>query len=191
MLTVRVRTWALARPAVRRRRSTSKPPVRGGARWWPSPGKGTHPRPPRATGCAKRFSLRAATTREPDCCCRDPGACRSGFPRPVGRRFRRSRQARPAVVWVELVRRWSSSSRPGRLGGRQALVERFEARPPVGRASRQATAGQPGIDGAAPFKVVAEQWRRTAAISQGISTRRWGPTRLRLHVYSVLGHVKR
>ena len=41
-------------------------------------------------------------------------------------------------------------------------------------ATTRVEAGQPGIDSAAPFKVVAEQWRRTAGISQGIGTRSMG-----------------
>jgi integrase len=52
-------------------------------------------------------------------------------------------------------------------------------------------AGQPGIDSATPFKTVAEQWRRTAQISQGISSRSMQTYSgvLRLHVYPVIGHV--
>ena len=58
-------------------------------------------------------------------------------------------------------------------------------------ATTRVEAGQPGIDSAAPFKVVAEQWRRTAGISQGIGTRSMGTYSgvLRLHVYPVIGHV--
>jgi integrase len=52
-------------------------------------------------------------------------------------------------------------------------------------------AGQPGIDSATPFKVVADQWQRTAHISQGISPRSMETYSgvLRLHVHPVIGHV--
>jgi hypothetical protein len=52
-------------------------------------------------------------------------------------------------------------------------------------------AGQPGIDSATPFKIVAEEWRRAAHISQGIGSRSMLTYSgvLRLHVYPVIGHV--
>ena len=51
-------------------------------------------------------------------------------------------------------------------------------------ATLRVEAGQPGIDSATPFKAVAEQWRRTAHISQGISSRSMQTYSgvLRLHV---------
>jgi integrase len=52
-------------------------------------------------------------------------------------------------------------------------------------------AGQPGLDSSSSFRTIAERWRRTAGITQGISTRSMGTYSgvLKLHVYPVIGDL--
>lgn len=78
-------------------------------------------------------------------------------------------------------------------GQRVRRVKYARSKPEAVAALRAATArvdqGQPGLDSASPFKVVAERWRRTANVAQGVGTRSMQTYSgvLRLHVYPVIG----
>jgi integrase len=52
-------------------------------------------------------------------------------------------------------------------------------------------AGQPGLDSDSAFRAVAERWRRTAPVSQGIGLRSMGTYVgvLKLHIYPVIGDL--
>lgn len=78
-------------------------------------------------------------------------------------------------------------------GQRVRRVKYAKSKAEAVAALRQATgrveAGQPGLDSSSPFRVVAEQWRRTAGVTQGVGTRSMATYSgvLRLHVYPVIG----
>ena len=87
--------------------------------------------------------------------------------------------------------RWSEEVRGEPARPTQYAKTKEEAVAILRAATNRVESGQPGIDSVAPFKVVAELWRRTAGISQDISTKSMQTYSgvLRLHVYPVIGHV--
>ena len=87
--------------------------------------------------------------------------------------------------------RWSEEVRGEPARPTQYAKTKEEAVAILRAATNRVESGQPGIDSVTPFKVVAELWRRTAGISQGISTKSMQTYSgvLRLHVYPVIGHV--